>query len=96
MPDPGGSSFIQARKRRGKSIGACLERRLRAETAGETLFDRASRGRYATDASHYQVMQLGVVIREPTRLLIAWNALVRRVRCTIDKLPFQPIAKNWV
>src|SRR6516165_303584 len=40
----------------------CLERRLRAETAGETLFDRASRGRYATDASHYQVMPLGVVI----------------------------------
>jgi FAD/FMN-containing dehydrogenase/Fe-S oxidoreductase len=40
----------------------CLERRLRAEAAGETLFDRASRGRYATDASHYQVMPLGVVI----------------------------------
>ena len=40
----------------------CLERRLRAEAAGETLFDRASRGRYATDASHYQVMPLGVVL----------------------------------
>jgi FAD/FMN-containing dehydrogenase/Fe-S oxidoreductase len=39
-----------------------LERRLRAEAAGETLFDRASRGRYATDASHYQVMPLGIVV----------------------------------
>jgi FAD/FMN-containing dehydrogenase len=51
----------------------CLERRLRAETAGETLFDRASRGRYATDASHYQVMPLGVVI--PRTLSEAERAL---------------------
>jgi FAD/FMN-containing dehydrogenase/Fe-S oxidoreductase len=39
-----------------------LERRLKAERAGEILFDRASRGRYATDASHYQIMPLGVVV----------------------------------
>jgi FAD/FMN-containing dehydrogenase/Fe-S oxidoreductase len=39
-----------------------LERRLKAEGAGEVLFDRASRGRYATDASHYQIMPLGVVV----------------------------------
>jgi FAD/FMN-containing dehydrogenase/Fe-S oxidoreductase len=51
----------------------CLERRLRAERAGETLFDRASRGRYATDASHYQVMPLGVVI--PRTLAEAERAL---------------------
>src|SRR6476659_1339272 len=37
-----------------------LERRLRAELTGEVQFDRFSRGRYATDASHYQVMPIGV------------------------------------
>jgi FAD/FMN-containing dehydrogenase/Fe-S oxidoreductase len=39
-----------------------LERRLKAEHTGEVLFDRFTRGRYATDASHYQVMPLGVVL----------------------------------
>jgi FAD/FMN-containing dehydrogenase/Fe-S oxidoreductase len=39
-----------------------LERRLKAEAAGEVLFDRFTRGRYATDASHYQMMPLGVVM----------------------------------
>ncbi len=38
-----------------------LERRLRTELAGDVMFDRFSRGRYATDASHYQVVPLGVV-----------------------------------
>ena len=39
-----------------------LERRLKAHVEGEVLFDAASRGRYATDASFYQVMPLGVVV----------------------------------
>jgi FAD/FMN-containing dehydrogenase/Fe-S oxidoreductase len=39
-----------------------LERRLKAEVAGDVLFDRFSRGRYATDASHYQMMPVGVVV----------------------------------
>jgi FAD/FMN-containing dehydrogenase/Fe-S oxidoreductase len=39
-----------------------LERRLKAEAVGEVLFDRFDRGRYATDASHYQVMPVGVVV----------------------------------
>ena len=38
-----------------------LERKLKAEITGDVLFDRFSRGRYATDASHYQMMPLGVV-----------------------------------
>jgi len=38
-----------------------LERRLRAERVGDVMFDRFARGRYATDASHYQVMPIGVV-----------------------------------
>src|SRR3982074_2081278 len=39
-----------------------LERRLKAEISGEVGFDRFTRGRYATDASHYQMMPLGVVL----------------------------------
>src|SRR6266446_10371656 len=39
-----------------------LEDRLKRETTGEVLFDRFSRGRYATDASFYQIMPLGVVV----------------------------------
>jgi FAD/FMN-containing dehydrogenase/Fe-S oxidoreductase len=39
-----------------------FERRLKAEIGGEVLFDRFSRGRYATDASHYQMMPVGVVV----------------------------------
>jgi FAD/FMN-containing dehydrogenase/Fe-S oxidoreductase len=38
-----------------------LERRLKAEHTGEVRFDAFTRGRYATDASHYQIMPLGVV-----------------------------------
>ncbi|MEB2317657.1 MAG: FAD-binding protein [Pseudomonadota bacterium] len=39
-----------------------LARRLRAETRGEVLFDAVSRGRYATDASIYQIMPVGVFV----------------------------------
>ncbi len=39
-----------------------VESRLRAEVAGDVLFDRVSRGMYATDASIYQIQPLGVVI----------------------------------
>src|ERR1700726_3631918 len=39
-----------------------LERRLKAEATGDVWFDRFTLGRYATDASHYQVMPLGVVL----------------------------------
>src|SRR6185437_7883969 len=38
-----------------------LERRLKAEVSGDIGFDRFTRGRYATDASHYQIVPLGVV-----------------------------------
>ncbi|MDA9437564.1 lactate dehydrogenase [Bradyrhizobium sp. CCBAU 51745] len=39
-----------------------LERRLRADITGDVLFDRFSRGRYATDASFYQIMPTGGVV----------------------------------
>ena len=39
-----------------------LATRLRSAVQGEVLFDRASRGRYSTDASIYQVEPVGVLI----------------------------------
>jgi FAD/FMN-containing dehydrogenase/Fe-S oxidoreductase len=39
-----------------------LADRLRQNTRGEVMFDAASRGRYATDASIYQVMPVGVFV----------------------------------
>jgi len=39
-----------------------LSRRLRAETQGEVLFDDGSRGRYATDASIYQITPVGAFV----------------------------------
>jgi FAD/FMN-containing dehydrogenase/Fe-S oxidoreductase len=46
--------------------GDALQRRLAAEIAGEVLFDDADRGRYATDASFYQIMPTGVVVPRTT------------------------------
>ncbi|WFU18922.1 FAD-binding and (Fe-S)-binding domain-containing protein [Bradyrhizobium sp. CB3481] len=39
-----------------------LERRLRSNLTGEVLFDPFSRGRYATDASFYQIVPAAVVV----------------------------------
>src|SRR5438128_12507825 len=47
--------------RMSETVVPGLERRLRVERVGDVMFDRFARGRYATDASHYQVMPLGVV-----------------------------------
>ena len=51
-----------------------LAARLRREVDGEVLFDAASRGRYSTDASIYQIEPLGVVVprtEEAARVAIA-------------------------
>ena len=56
---------------RGSYAG--FERRLRDEGVGGIRFDAFARGRYATDASAYQIMPIGVVvprsIEEATRAL---------------------------
>jgi FAD/FMN-containing dehydrogenase/Fe-S oxidoreductase len=48
--------------RLGGHEAAKLAHRLATETQGEVLFDPGSRGRYATDASIYQAMPLGVFV----------------------------------
>ena len=41
-----------------------LERRLKSGLKGDVMFDAFSRGRYATDASIYQMMPLGIAVPE--------------------------------
>src|SRR6516165_5457615 len=54
-----------------------LEARLRREVRGEVLFDRFSRGRYATDASIYQIEPLGVVVPKSREHAAAAIAIAR-------------------
>lgn len=51
-----------AEKSRKSAQSGGLAARLAREITGEVLFDAFSRGRYATDASFYQIMPLGVVV----------------------------------
>ncbi len=60
-----------------------LARRLRAETEGEVLFDRASCGRYATDASIYQIMPLGVLVPRTDRDVAIAIDIARELRIPI-------------
>ncbi len=48
--------------RASNEVAGRLAARLAAETQGEVLFSAADRGRYATDASIYQVMPVGVFV----------------------------------
>ncbi len=54
-----------------------LEAALRKSVEGEVLFGRADRGRYATDASIYQVEPLGVVVPKTRDDLAATLAVAR-------------------
>jgi FAD/FMN-containing dehydrogenase/Fe-S oxidoreductase len=54
-----------------------LALRLSRHIKGEVLFDRASRGRYATDASIYQVEPLGVIVPETIDDVVAAMAIAR-------------------
>ena len=56
---------------------SALAARLRKEIQGEVLFDAGSRGRYATDASIYQIEPVGVVVpRSEQDALIALQIAV--------------------
>ncbi len=54
-----------------------LAERLRHEIRGAVLFDRADRGRYATDASIYQVEPIGVIVPEEIGDVAAALAIAR-------------------
>jgi hypothetical protein len=51
-----------------------LEGRLRTEIDGDVLFDTFSRGRYATDASHYQITPRGGGTSQSGQTINSWSA----------------------
>src|SRR5471032_2520106 len=64
-------------------VSVALMRRLRSETEGEVLFDAGSRGRYAADASIYQVMPLGVFVPRTQRDVATAIAIARELKVPV-------------
>src|SRR3954471_22430370 len=60
-----------------------LAKRLRDAVQGELLLDRASRGRYATDASIYQVDPVGVLVPHSDDDVAAALAVCRDLRVPV-------------
>ncbi len=59
-----------------------IGQRLDSAISGQVMLDFASRGRYATDASVYQMMPFGVVVPELDRRRRRDDADRARRRCT--------------
>jgi FAD/FMN-containing dehydrogenase/Fe-S oxidoreductase len=62
-----------------------LERRLVRDVPGDVHFDPFTRGRYATDASHYQIMPVGVVA--PRTMEAATRAIALAREENVSVLP---------
>ena len=60
-----------------------LAMRLRREIEGDVLFGRFDRGRYATDASFYQIMPRGVVVPRTMDDALRTIAVAREVGCMV-------------
>ena len=60
-----------------------LERALRREMRGAVLFDAASRGRYSTDASIYQIAPAGVLIPADERDISTAIDIARELRVPV-------------
>ena len=60
-----------------------LSRRLEHETGGEVLFDPGARGRYATDASIYQIMPAGVFVPRTAEDVAAAIAIARELKVPV-------------
>src|SRR5580700_5641741 len=54
-----------------------LESRLKREITGDVLFDPFNRGRYATDASFYQIIPAGVVVPRTIDEALRTLAIIR-------------------
>ena len=75
-----------------------LALRLQREMQGDVLFDAASRGRYATDASIYQIQPLGVAVpRSEADLAIALD-VARDLKVPVLRVAVVPrsAARLWV
>jgi FAD/FMN-containing dehydrogenase/Fe-S oxidoreductase len=85
LPQPiaaGAAAYEQA-ARLGNETSGQLARELRTHTRGEVLFSAADRGRYATDASIYQVMPVGVFVPQSADDVRAALDICRTLRVPI-------------
>jgi FAD/FMN-containing dehydrogenase/Fe-S oxidoreductase len=64
-------------------LHATLAQHLRRHTKGEVLFDAASRGRYATDASIYQIVPVGVFVPGGDDDVASALAIARELRVPV-------------
>ena len=74
------ASASLALAQRATPEAADLALRLTRETQGEVMFDAASRGRYATDASIYQIMPVGVFVPRSAADVVAAMAIARDLK----------------
>src|ERR1700694_3831370 len=68
---------MRAGKSGNSAENSALAARLTREITGDVFFDRFNRGRYATDASFYQIMPAGVVIPRTMDEALRALAIVR-------------------
>jgi len=76
---PASAAPVTGTTRPTTDVALELERRLRAETTADVHFDVASRGRYATDASIYQIMPVGVCVPRDFDEVITAVAIAREL-----------------
>ena len=79
-----GGAYDQV-SRASNEVAGRLAQRLASETRGEVLFSPADRGRYATDASIYQVVPVGVFVPKTTE-----DARIALDICRDLKVPVVP------
>jgi FAD/FMN-containing dehydrogenase len=73
---------------------SALAQRLRKDVDGEVLFDAASRGRYSTDASIYQIEPIGVVVPRSAQAARAAIAIAARAASALRGTT-TPIGSIW-
>jgi len=80
-----------------RAQAAALAADLRRNTQGEVLFDAASRGRYSTDASIYQIEPVGVLVPKSEDDVAAALAIAAAHRCRCWRAAAAPrsAARRW-
>src|SRR4051812_29446603 len=73
----------RAKNKQNSSETDALAARLRRDITGEVLFDSFNRGRYATDASFYQIMPAGVVVPRSIEEALRALAIARDAGLTV-------------
>ena len=83
MNAPLTSAAVESIARASNEVAARLAERLSSQTQGEVRFSAADRGRYATDASIYQVMPVGVFVPRTQEDVETALAICRDLRVPI-------------